>query len=216
MKRGFSPDLICEGQVDRRTTPGSSPPGRVKIADALRTLLAEKEFTAITTAEIAQTAGVTEGLIYKYFKDKRDLLHQVLAEYLDYFVSRAEADLMDVEGALNKLRRLVWFHVDMYAGNRIFSRILLLEVRNFPDYFKSDAYLMVKRYAALALTIVEEGVAKGEIRSDVPPTAMRQFILGAIEHACLPGVIFHREIPVDEVTEHLCTLICRGVERREN
>lgn len=201
--------------MERRTTPRSSAPGRVKIADALRTLLAEKEFTAITTAEIAQTAGVTEGLIYKYFKDKRDLLHQVLAEYLDHFLSRAEQDLKDVEGALNKLKRLVWFHVDMYAGNRIFSRILLLEVRNFPDYFKSDAYRMVKRYAALVLNIVEEGAARGEIRSDVPPTAMRQFILGAIEHACLPGVIFHREIPVNEVTEQLCTLICRGVERRD-
>jgi TetR/AcrR family transcriptional regulator, fatty acid metabolism regulator protein len=201
--------------VDRRTTPRSSAPGRVKIADALRTLLAEKEFTAITTAEIAQTAGVTEGLIYKYFKDKRDLLHQVLAEYLDHFLSRAEQDLKDVEGALNKLKRLVWFHVDMYAGNRIFSRILLLEVRNFPDYFKSDAYRMVKRYADLVLNIVEEGAARGEIRSDVPPTAVRQFILGAIEHACLPEVIFHREIPVNEVTEQLCTLICRGVERRD-
>ena len=201
--------------MDRRTTPGSAPPGRVKIADALKTLLAEKEFTAITTAEIAQTAGVTEGLIYKYFKDKRDLLHQVLAEYLDFFVSRGEQDIRGIEGALNKLRRLIWFHVDMYAGNRVFSRILLLEVRNFPDYFNSDAYRMVKRYAALVMSIVEEGVARGEIRSDVPPTAMRQFILGAIEHACLPGVIFHREIPVDEVTEHLYTLICRGVERGE-
>ncbi|MBE9545213.1 MAG: TetR/AcrR family transcriptional regulator, partial [Proteobacteria bacterium] len=58
------------------------PPGRIKIAQALKYLLEEKEFSAITTAEIAKNAGVTEALIYKYFKDKRDLLHQVLSEYL--------------------------------------------------------------------------------------------------------------------------------------
>ena len=57
------------------------PPGRIKIVRSLKSLLVEKEFSAITTAEIAKTAGVTEPLIYKYFRDKRDLLHQVLSEY---------------------------------------------------------------------------------------------------------------------------------------
>ena len=62
-------------QKDRKP----APPGQIKIIQALNLLLEEKEFGAITTAEIAKTAGVTEALIYKYFKDKRDLLHQVLA-----------------------------------------------------------------------------------------------------------------------------------------
>jgi TetR/AcrR family fatty acid metabolism transcriptional regulator len=64
-------------------TTKSFPPGRVKIADALRLLLEEKDFNGITTAEIARQAGVTDALIYKYFKDKRDLLHQLLSEYLN-------------------------------------------------------------------------------------------------------------------------------------
>ena len=61
------------------------PPGRIKIVNALISLLEQKEFGAITTAEIAKNAGVTEALIYKYFKDKRDLLHKVLLEYLEQF-----------------------------------------------------------------------------------------------------------------------------------
>ena len=44
------------------------PPGRIKIENALLALLEKKDFNAITTAEIAQKAGVTEPLIYKYFK----------------------------------------------------------------------------------------------------------------------------------------------------
>ena len=70
-----------------------SPPGRTKILEALRTLLSEKEFAAITTAEIAGHAGVTEALIYKYFRDKRDLLYEVLAQYLDRYAVQAEMDL---------------------------------------------------------------------------------------------------------------------------
>ena len=49
----------------------SFPPGRIKIVEAVKHLLENRDFQAITTAEIAKTAGVTEPLIYKYFKDKR-------------------------------------------------------------------------------------------------------------------------------------------------
>ncbi len=41
------------------------PPGKVKIMEALKVLLEQKEFASITTSELAATAGVTEGLIYK-------------------------------------------------------------------------------------------------------------------------------------------------------
>ena len=53
-------------------------------------LMAQKDFHSITTAEIAKTAEVTEGLIYKYFKDKKDLLYQVLNEHFFEFQAKIE------------------------------------------------------------------------------------------------------------------------------
>ena len=50
------------------------PPGRIKIITSFSRLMREKDFHSITTAQIAKNAQVTEGLIYKYFKDKKDLL----------------------------------------------------------------------------------------------------------------------------------------------
>lgn len=189
------------------------PPGRVKIAAALKTLLEEKEFGAITTAEIARTAGVTEALIYKYFKDKRDLLHQVLAEYLDFFITRAETDVKGIKGSLNKLRKLIWSHITMYAHNRVFARILLLEVRNYPEYFGSDAYQMVRRYADFMTLLIEEGQREGSIRDDVPSLVMRQMLLGAIEHVCLPNVLFQRDLDTDQLSDQLCEVIFEGMAR---
>ncbi len=187
------------------------PPGRTKIVEALKFLLEEKDFNAITTAEIAKTAGVTEALIYKYFQDKRDLLHQVLNEYVEFFLSRAETDLRGIKGSLNKLRKLIWSHINMYATSRVFAKILVLEVRNYPDYFKSHAYETVQRYAQIVLEIIEEGIQNGEIRQDLSPTSIRQIILGGIEHLCLPGVIFNSEISSDDLTEDLCELIFYGI-----
>jgi len=131
----------------------SSPPGRTKIADALRSLLENKDFSAVTTAEIAKRAGVTEALIYKYFKDKRDLLYQVLGEYLDQYHLQVELDLKGIKGALNKIRKLIWSHINVYATNRVFAKILLLEVRSFSDYYRSGPYKLVKKYSDVLLDV---------------------------------------------------------------
>ena len=187
------------------------PPGRIKIADALRALLESKDFSAITTAEIAKQAGVTEALIYKYFKDKRDLLHQVLAEYIERYHTQVRMDLKGIKGALNKLRKLIWTHINVYSTNRVFAKILLLEVRNYPEYFKSETYHLVKIYSDVVLEIIEEGIASGEIRKDLPSKLIRQGILGTIEQVCMTGIVFEREISPDDLTENICELVFGGI-----
>lgn len=192
------------------------PPGRIKIAKSFLELLETKEFQAITTAEIASKAGVTEALIYKYFGDKRGLLHQVLKEYLEEYLIQFQRDLKGIKGVLNKLRKLIWSHIHVYANNRVFARILFVEVRNHLDYYNSETYGLVKQYSKILLDLIEEGVREGEIRDDIPPKLIRQVIFGSIEHVCLTGVIFKREISPDALTEDLCKFIFSGIERKQS
>ena len=189
----------------------SMPPGRMKIIQSLISLLAEKEFSAITTAEIARNAGVTEALIYKYFKDKRDLLHQVLGDFLEQYDGQARHGLRGIKGSLNKLRKLIWHHIDVYATNRVFAKILLLEVRNYPEFFTSEAYEKVRTYTETMLTVIEEGVESGEIRNDLTPKLIRQCILGCLEQVCLTGVIFEKKISPDQLTDDICEFIFDGL-----
>ena len=198
-------------KASKNLTSKPLPPGRIKIVQALKSLLETKEFGAITTAEIARSAGVTEALIYKYFKDKRDLLHQVLGEYLEQYRSQLDRDLKGIKGSFNKLRKLIWSHINVYATNRVFAKILLIEVRNYPDYYKSEIYSRVKEYSNIVLQIIEEGVAGGEIRKDVPARLIRHSILGSIEQVCLSGITFDKEINPDDLTEQICEVIFRGI-----
>ena len=194
--------------------PKHLPPGRIKITRALKSLLEKKEFSAITTAEIAKKAGVTDALIYKYFKDKRDLLHQVLSEYLEQYRTQITLDLKGIKGTFNKLRKLIWSHINVYATNPVFARILLIEVRNYPDYYKSETYGRVKEYSDTVLQIINEGIRNREIRDDLPPRLLRHSILGSIEQVCLSGIIFNKEINSDELTEQLCEILFKGIERK--
>lgn len=195
-----------------RSENKNSPPGRSKIIRALRTLLEEKNFSAIKTAEIASLAGVAEGLIYKYFRDKRDLLYEVLREHFERFLQQVELDLKGIEGSLNKLRKIIWSNLNSYANHKVFARVVLLEVRNSPDYFESPAYEIERKYNRLIIDIIQEGIQKGEIRKDVKATFVRSAINGSIENACLQGVIFNRSLSSDEIAENICHIVFDGIK----
>ena len=193
--------------------PASNPPGKLKIIDAMRTLLDDRTFESLTISEIAASAGVTEGLIYKYFKDKRDLLHHVLKEHYEHFLVQLDRDLQGIDGALNKLKKIIWSSIERYANHRVFARIILLEVRNSEEYFRSEAYALVRQYNRIIIDIINEGIANGEIRDTLPPASIRNAMFGAIEHSCLNRAIFNEPVSTNETAQVITELLFHGIKR---
>ena len=192
----------------------SQPQGKVKIGKAMIELLKVKDFSSITTSDIARESGVNEALIYRYYGDKRGLLHQVLAQSLKRFNEQIDLDLKGIKGAVNKLRKIIWRTVYAYNLDRTFSKILLLEVRSFHGYYESNTYDHSRKHGRTLMKIIEEGVENGELRDDISPITIRQAILGVIEHVCLPAIIFQKDMPTDTFTDEICELLFNGIEKQ--
>ena len=203
-----------DSKVENRGS-NTLPPARLKLAAAMRRLLRTKDFNSIPTAEISRTAGANEALIYRYFQDKRGLLHQVLYDYLMDFHTEIQKEIQSEPGVLDKLKCLIQAHIRMYDSNRVFARILLLEVRNFHAYFESPTYRLVKNYGKMVRDIIEAGVSIGVIRNDIPVPRIRDLILGGIEHFCISEVIFGHELAVETRADHLCSLLFEGIKAHQ-
>ncbi len=169
------------------------PPGGLKIMQAMRELLQERNFESITTAEISRVAGVNEALIYRYFKDKRGLLHKILAEYFRVHLAQIQKDVDEARSAINKLRTLIKGTISFHKKKQCLLQDPLLEVRNNPAYFESEAYELAKKYSRLINKIIEEGIKNKQIRQDIPLSCMRDIIIGSIERACMRPAIFDRD-----------------------
>lgn len=190
----------------------TNPPGRIKIMKSFSLLMSQKDFHSITTSEIAKNAKVTEGLIYKYFKDKKDLLYQVLNKHFVTFQTKIESRIAKENSCIKQLEIIIFSSLESYADNRIFSRILLLEVRNSLGFFDSGAYEMIQKYSRTILEIIKKGIIKEELRSDIDPLILRKVILGAIEHACLGEIIFSRQLDIDKVSTGITNIIFNGAK----
>lgn len=191
------------------------PPGGVKIIQAMRHLLQEKNFNSITTAEISRVSGVNEALIYRYFKDKRGLLHKILAEDFRVHLAQIQKDVDEEQGAVNKLRTLIKGTISFHKKNNVFSKILLLEVRNNPAYFDSEAYVYAKKYSRLINEIIERGIRQNEIRDDIPLPCMRDIIIGSIERACMRPAIFDQDFDEQLLAANLAEAVTGGLKTRQ-
>lgn len=199
-------------KVEFSSSDGSSvSPGKLRLIEALKYLLERKDFNSITTAEIAKTAQTNEALIYWHFKDKRDLLHQVLEEYLREHTALIASELKKIKGAIAKLKKVIALGFHIWNKNRIYAKILLIEVRSYAGYFESQSHMIVRNYANTVKEIIEEGISNGEIRNDISPNIIRDIILGGIEHHILSAIIFNKIIFPEERSDHLCKIIIGGI-----
>jgi TetR/AcrR family fatty acid metabolism transcriptional regulator len=182
------------------------------ILGAARLVLAEKGYERTVIADIAQRAGIVEGTIYRYFKNKRELLVKV-AEI--WFAEKLSADsgVAGVAGTRNKLRHLAMRTVSIIRSDPVLSRFLLMELRPDPAYRKSPFFELNRRFTHEVVEVCRQAIESGEFLADVSPTLLRDMFFGAIEHRTWAFLRGEGDFSSDKVADGVADVICRGMSR---
>lgn len=175
-------------------------------------VFAEKGFNEATISQIAQKAKVAEGSIYDYFENKEDLLFSIPEERMENFLSGLYENLEGVEGALNKIRKLIWYHLNFYEKNRDYVLILLQNIRLKPSFTSTRAYALIRDFSRLVVQIIEKGKKEGAIRKDVDSKLLRDAILGSIEHVTIRGSILGGLTKLTSVAPRIYDLFVSGIQ----
>ena len=93
-----SADEHSTSVVERRTE---------QIANAAVTLFSERGYVPTTIEDISNKIGVGKGLIYRYFKDKRDVLFRALCAVLEKYKKENISALVEEIGPLAALQRVL-------------------------------------------------------------------------------------------------------------
>lgn len=155
---------------------------RKSIIQAAIGVFGKSNFRDSSISEIAQRANVAEGTIYQYFKNKEDLFFSIPVEKTKEFSRDLELHLQGINGAFNKISKLIWYYLYFFKNNPEYARTLMLEMRVSKNFVKTKAYQSFKPFTHQVLEIIKEGQQERVIRDDVNIYILRQLILGILEH----------------------------------
>lgn len=132
-------------------------------------------------AEIAKDAGITDSVIYQFFKGKEDLLFSIPGERMKDVIVHLNEHLQGIRDPESRLRKMIWFHLYYNDTHRDYARLLLLECRSNRNFYQHEAYTLIRKYAGILLSILEEGTKNQVFRPDINMHLLRDVILGVLD-----------------------------------
>ena len=162
-------------------------------------------------SEIAQRANVAEGTIYQYFRNKEDLFFYIPVEKTNEFCRELDLHLEGIHGALNKIRKFIWYYLYFFKTNPEYSRILMLEMRVNKSFIKTKTYRSIRKFTDKVLEIIDEGQREGIIKKDVNRYVIRQLILGILEHLVTRWLLKGGKYNLIEHCDKVSELVFHGI-----
>jgi len=181
----------------------TEPPGsdeddkRKNILHAAEAIFSESGYNRARIQEIARRAGVGDGTIYQYFKNKEDILFTLPIEHSRELISIHKARFHDSKDTEFRLMTMVSDYIHFLEIHREYCNIVLLELRYNRRFYSSPAYELFHEFAHIFYNIIKDGMKRGHFRESINPIMVVKMIFGTIDHGLLSWLMFNKpERPV--------------------
>lgn len=182
-----------------------------EILDSAREVFLEKGFERAAVGEIATRVGVVEGLVFRYFPTKRDLLNEVLRALYEPLIADVGEGFARIAGLRGRLRFIVWRHLRVYTETPGLARLVLHEVRTGPDYPASVLHDLHVRYTDFLRQTLQQAAADGEVSASLDYELVRSIVYGGLEHMMWPVLYGHRQVNVEHLADTYTDHVLHGL-----
>jgi len=182
-----------------------------QIIEAALRVFARKGYWSSRVSDVAREAGIAAGTIYLYFSTKEDLLITLFREKMSEFVSALWHAIAEEPDAIAKLRRLVYLHFDMLERHPALAEVVQVELRQGEKFFRGPATQEIAGYFALIASVLEEGVAAGMFRRDLPVKIAAKMLFGAMDQMATSWVLGKRGYRLVETATTVADLFLQGI-----
>lgn len=163
-----------------------------KIIKAGFDLICEKGYHNTNTAEIAKAAGVSTGIVYSYFKDKRDIFIEGIKEYATSIMYPMIEISTSVD--LNNIKELLENMIDVFIKNHKISKSAHEEMMAMSHLDEDIANIFNESEINMTNSIVEILKNNG---FDIPNLNEKvHLIIGIVENLC-HEIVYHKHSSLD-------------------
>jgi len=183
-----------------------------QIIDAAIIVIAENGYHQSQVSKIAKEAGVADGTIYLYFKNKEDILISVFEEKMEMFANNLQEIIKEDVSASEKLYKMIENHFKVLASNHHLATVTQLELRQSNLALRLRINAILKNYLVFLETILKEGIEKGEFENNLDIRLARQMVFGTIDETTTTWVMNEYKYSLVDLTEKVHRLLLKGIK----
>ncbi|WP_048825953.1 TetR/AcrR family transcriptional regulator [Bacillus sp. B-jedd] len=187
-----------------------SRPKYMQIIEAAVTVIAENGYHQAQVSRIARQAGVADGTIYLYFKNKEDILISLFEEKMGAFIEKIEGAIAGKETAAEKLLLLIESHFKMLSENRSLAIVTQLELRQSNKELRLRINEVLKGYLKVIDKILLEGKQNGEFSATLDTRLARQMIFGTIDETVTTWIMNEHKYDLATLSAPVHALLLNG------
>lgn len=184
-----------------------------QIIEAAIRVFARNGYYNSRVSDIAREAGIASGTIYLYFRTKEEILVTLFREKMAAFVAHLRREIAGETDAVAKIRRLVELHFTVLEQSPALAEVVQVELRQGHKFFRGASAHEVSAYFALIGSVLDEGVAAGHFRVDVPVKVATKVLFGAMDQMATSWVLGKRGYRLVDAADAVATIFLKGVTR---
>lgn len=185
---------------------------RQSIIEAAVKVFARKGFYNANVKDVAKEAGVADGTIYLYFKNKDDLLISLFENKMDNILNRFSKALKKISDPLDQLKTFIKVYFDLIEEDNDLSEVFQVELRQSTKFLKDYRNQKFADYLNIISTILEEGKKNHFFRSNLNTKITTLIIFGAIDEVARQWILgADSKYSLKEATEQTCDSLIGGL-----
>jgi TetR/AcrR family fatty acid metabolism transcriptional regulator len=174
-------------------------------------VFARSGFFNAKVADVAREAGVADGTVYLYFKNKDDILVSIFNHVMDEALALGRTSLAEVDDPVEKLKRIVWAHLDRLGRDRNLAVVFQVELRSSTKFMEQFSATKLSEYLELIRGVIEEGQASGVFRRGLNTKLVAKFLFGALDEMATNWVLSRKRYSLASTAAPVIDLFLNGV-----
>ncbi|TLS39177.1 TetR/AcrR family transcriptional regulator [Pseudalkalibacillus caeni] len=185
-----------------------------KIIDAAVKVIAEHGYHQAQVSKIAKAAGVADGTIYLYFKNKEDLLISLFQKKMGSFIEKTEMEILLQKSPDEMLLSLIQMHFKQLSEDYDLAIVTQLELRQTNKQLRAKIGDVLKRYLALVDSILQKGKESSVFDESLDIRLARQMIFGTLDETVTNWVMNDHKFDLVALAKPIHRLLINGLSNK--
>lgn len=167
-------------------------------------------------ADVARAAGVADGTVYLYFKNKDDILVSIFTTVMEDVIGSLKEALSRMGDPLEKLRHVAVAHFRRMSSDRSLAIVFQVELRQSTKFMQQFSSTKVQQYFSVIEQVIREAQRQKVFREDLDSKLATKFFFGALDEMTTNWILSRRRYDLVAMADAVFDVFVNGAGIRKS